>query len=198
MSDEDIQLLTLNSKIDLYASTEDLSVFKEKKYVFQSENDNNGVNDDNSGPIVKIWCLEKKPDSDLTLQAVITKVVDNTQSSIYGNIVGVPTTSIVSEDGDIVIDTEVNYSDIKQRPILVGRKYDENKGEVFNAPINDSGDPYIENDGTERINNTAMGEYTASFGHGSRSGIKGYKILNITIRDLFADIKIDGTLSEKW
>lgn len=184
-SNDGTKMFTSNSRVDLYnTSAEQLIYFKENNLVFQAENADGRI---------KVLCLEDKPNSEIELWCTITELIDSQSNNIiYGNIVGVPASGGSSSGSET---TSYNYDKLYNKPILVGRKHIDN-GEVFNT--SDAKD-YPPKDGG-KINNTAMGEYTASFGHGSRSGIKGYKITEITISGdaKTANIKINGTLLEKW
>ena len=59
--------ITVNSKVDLQPSSEQLVVFHEKDLAFVAENDNG---------VVSVFCVGQVPQNDYTIQATITEITE--------------------------------------------------------------------------------------------------------------------------
>lgn len=60
--------ITLNSKVDLQPSSEQLSIFYEKDLAFVAENEDG---------VVSVFCIGSVPQNNYTIQATVTEVVAN-------------------------------------------------------------------------------------------------------------------------
>lgn len=60
--------ITVNSKVDLQPSTNQLAIFHEKDLAFVAENEDG---------VVTVFCVGQKPTHDYTVQATVTEVVPN-------------------------------------------------------------------------------------------------------------------------